>query len=57
MVEFLLLSRRFPRSVLFCLRAAENDLAALSGSDGELTRPERQLGRIRSDLEYRDIRR
>ena len=28
-VEFLLLSRTFPRSVLFCLRAAEHDLARL----------------------------
>ena len=55
-LEFLLLSRRFPRSVLFCLRRAEQDLAALSGSDGShLTRPERLLGRIRADLEYRDI--
>jgi uncharacterized alpha-E superfamily protein len=41
---------------LFCLRRAERDLAALSGGDGvQLSRPERLLGRLRADLEYRDI--
>jgi uncharacterized alpha-E superfamily protein len=54
-LEFLLLSRHFPRSVLFCLRRAENDLATLSRVDGLLSRPERLLGRIRADLEYRDV--
>ena len=55
-LEFLLLSRHFPRSVLFCLRRAEHDLASLVGSDAaHLSRPERLLGRIRADLEYRDI--
>jgi uncharacterized alpha-E superfamily protein len=55
-LEFLLLSRRFPRSVLFCLRRAENDLAMLGGGDvQQLSRPERLLGRIRADLEYRDV--
>jgi uncharacterized alpha-E superfamily protein len=54
-VEFLLLSRTFPRSVLFSLRTAENALARLA-PDGELTRPLRQLGRVRSGLEYADVR-
>jgi uncharacterized alpha-E superfamily protein len=55
-LEFLLLSRRFPRSVLFCLRRAENDLSMLGASDGhQLSRPERMLGRVRADLEYRDV--
>jgi uncharacterized alpha-E superfamily protein len=55
-LEFLLLSRNFPRSVLFCLRRAEDDLASLVGGDASnLSRPERLLGRIRADLEYRDI--
>jgi uncharacterized alpha-E superfamily protein len=40
---------------LFCLRRAENDLATLSRVDGLLSRPERLLGRIRADLEYRDV--
>jgi uncharacterized alpha-E superfamily protein len=54
-LEFLLLSSRFPRSVLYCVRRAENDLATLSRVDGQLSRPERLLGRIRADLEYRDV--
>ncbi len=54
-VEFLLLSRTFPRSVLFSLRTAENALARLA-PDGELTRPLRQLGRVRSGLEFADVR-
>jgi uncharacterized alpha-E superfamily protein len=55
-LEFLLLSRQFPRSVLFCLRRAERDLEALGGSgSSQLSRPERLLGRIRADLEFRDI--
>jgi uncharacterized alpha-E superfamily protein len=53
-VEFLLLSRTFPRSVLFCLRSAENDLARLEAGSGALVRPQRLLGRTRSDLEYLD---
>lgn len=54
-LEFLLLSRQFPRSVLFCLRRAEHDLAVLGAQTGQLSRPERLLGRVRADLEYRDV--
>ena len=53
-VEFLLLSRTFPRSVLFSLRSAENDLARLEAGSGNLARPQRLLGRTRSDLEFLD---
>ena len=53
-VEFLLLSRTFPRSVLYCLRQAERDLARLTAGDA-LTRPERIVGRIRSELEFCDV--
>jgi len=53
-VEFLLLSRTFPRSVLFCLRAVENDLARLEAGSATLARPQRILGRTRSDLEFLD---
>ena len=53
-VEFLLLSRTFPRSVLFCLRSAETDLARLEAGSSQLTRPQRLLGRTRSDLEFLD---
>ncbi|HEX7168977.1 MAG TPA: alpha-E domain-containing protein [Acidimicrobiales bacterium] len=55
-VAFLLLSRTFPRSVLFCLRRAERELGLLSGSDAPMTRPERLLGRVRADLEFTDVR-
>ncbi|MEY2449623.1 MAG: hypothetical protein QOH79_3099 [Acidimicrobiaceae bacterium] len=55
-LEFLLLSPQFPRSVLFCLRRAEHDLASLGRNpSAHLSRPERLLGRIRADLEYRDV--
>jgi uncharacterized alpha-E superfamily protein len=53
-VEFLLFREDFPRSVLFCLRAAESGLAKL-GPLGETTRPQRLIGRIRAELEFRDI--
>jgi uncharacterized alpha-E superfamily protein len=53
-VEFLLFREDFPRSVLFCLRAAESGLARL-GPLGQVTRPQRLLGRVRAELEYRDI--
>lgn len=53
-VEFLLLSEDFPRSVLFCLRAAEGGLDRL-GPLGQITRPQRLLGRIRAELEFREI--
>jgi uncharacterized alpha-E superfamily protein len=55
-VEFLLLSRTFPRSVLFCLRAVENDLNRLEAGNQSLARPQRILGRTRSDLEFLDTR-
>ena len=55
-VEFLLMSRTFPRSVLFCLRSAENDLARLEAGSALLARPQRLLGRTRSDLEFLDTR-
>jgi uncharacterized alpha-E superfamily protein len=53
-VEFLLLSRAFPRSVLFCLRAVEKDLARLEAGSASLARPQRVLGRARADLEFLD---
>ncbi len=55
-VEFLLLSRTFPRSVLYSLQAAENGLARLEAGSTHLARPQRLLGRTRSDLEFLDTR-
>ncbi|HUF31873.1 MAG TPA: alpha-E domain-containing protein [Acidimicrobiales bacterium] len=53
-VEFLLLSEGFPRSVLWCLRSAEENLGLLC-NPGRLSRAQRVLGRIRADLEYCDV--
>lgn len=53
-LEFLLLSRDFPRSVLFGLRAAERELARLGGG-AAASRPERLLGRLRAELEFLDV--
>jgi len=54
-VEFLLTSQVFPRSVLFCLRSAEVELGSLGRQFGRMTRPQRLLGRTRSALEFADV--
>ena len=53
-VEFLLLDDDIPRSLFFCLRAAEGGLNRLV-APGQFTRPQRLLGRLRADLEFRQI--
>ncbi len=53
-LEFLLLSPEFPRSVLFCLRAAESELGALI-PDAEGAPATRALGMVRARLEFCDI--
>ncbi len=53
-LEFLLLSPDFPRSVLFCLRAAESELDALIGDDVRIT-AQRLLGRVRARVEFSDV--
>lgn len=54
---FLALDREFPRSVVFCLREAEERLRELSPTGqqriGVSDEALRQLGRIRTSLEYR----
>ncbi len=52
-VEFLLLERDLPRSVLFCLGGARRQLEALR--DGRPSRAARQLGRTTASLEFRDV--
>lgn len=54
-VAFLLMSSEFPRSVLFGLQSAERSLARIEGGQGPRTRPQRLLGRLRSDVEYLDV--
>jgi uncharacterized alpha-E superfamily protein len=52
-IAFLLLAADFPRSVLYCVRAADAVLAQLEGGVPS-ARPRRTLGRIRAELEYQD---
>ncbi len=58
-VEFLLLDREFPRSVHYCIAAAQHSLHAVSGTPlGTFRSPaEQQLGMLRSELDYSDNRR
>jgi len=53
-VGFLLLSRRFPRSVRYCLGKAERSLHAITGaaSGTWTTRAERELGKLNAELAY-----
>ncbi len=53
-LEFLVFSPDFPRSVLFCLRAAETQLRALEGGVAAPS-VQRALSRLRADLEYQDL--
>jgi len=56
--EFLLLDRLFPRSILFSVSRAEacmRDLEPRSERVGVSDQAQRQLGQIRSELEYRPI--
>ncbi len=57
-VEFLLLDRLFPRSVVFALNRAEQCLANLEASGqraGFQNDAQRLLGRMRAELEYRSL--
>ena len=53
-VEFLMLSRTFPRSVRFCLDKGERSLHAITGTPvGSWTNAvEREMGRVVADLAY-----
>ncbi|KNY07625.1 alpha-E domain-containing protein [Microbacterium sp. GCS4] len=56
-VEFLLIGRRFPRSVLASILQAEESLRGIdpAGASGVPDPAHRVLGRLRSELEYRPI--
>ncbi|MGL4502660.1 MAG: alpha-E domain-containing protein, partial [Planktothrix sp.] len=56
-VEFLILDREFPRSIEYCLLQAERSLQCITGtSPGTWQNPaERELGRLRSELDYLTI--
>ncbi|MDF3065299.1 MAG: hypothetical protein K0R38_900 [Polyangiaceae bacterium] len=55
--EFLLLDRHFPRSILRCVRRAQESLHSISGAPlGSFeSEAERLLGRLRSELDYAKI--
>jgi uncharacterized alpha-E superfamily protein len=55
--EFLLLDRNFPRSILRCVRRAQESLHSISGAPlGSFeSEAERLVGRLRSELEYAKI--
>jgi len=54
---FLLLDRNFPRSILHCVRGAQESLHSISGAPlGSFeSESERLLGRLRSELDYAKI--
>lgn len=55
-VEYLVLNRQFPRSILFCLMGAENCLHEISEAKRGYSNPaEKAIGTLRSDLEFADV--
>lgn len=58
-VEFLLMDGQFPRSVRFCVGAADRSLHRITGSEpGSFRCPsEQMLGRLRSELDYSSVER
>ena len=54
--EFLILDKKFPRSMLCCLIHAERSLQEITGSIGGFSNEaEKQLGKLKSELEFVDI--
>ena len=56
-VQFLVLDREFPRAIHYCLTNADASLHLITGTpDGAFRHPpEQHLGRIRTELAYRDV--
>ncbi len=56
-IDFLMLDRSFPRSVLFCVDWADHSLHQISGSQlGSYCNPaEQKLGRLKADLAFADV--
>jgi uncharacterized alpha-E superfamily protein len=51
-VAFLLLQRRLPRAVAFCL---EHSLSSIRAISGDALRPERAIGRVFAELSFTDL--
>jgi len=55
-VEYLVLSITFPRSVAFCVKEAEGCLRAISGNQsGNYNKAEKAIGNLRSELEFAEV--
>ena len=55
-MDYLVLDRYFPRSILFCLISAEDCLHEISESKRGYSNPaEKLIGNLRADLEFADI--
>lgn len=56
-ISFLALDRNFPRSMHYCLIAAEQSLHAITGTAiySFSTEAEKELGRLRSEMDYTDF--
>ncbi len=56
-VDFLILDRNFPRSVLFCVDWADHSLHQISGSQlgSYCNSAEQKLGRLKADLAFADV--
>lgn len=56
--EFLILNPNFPRAIRYCLIKAEDSLCAICGSEYGISKnlAEKRLGRLRSELDYADLR-
>ncbi len=56
-LDFLVLERKFPRSIFYCVRKGERSLHAITGTplDGRATRAERELGRVHAELEFAEV--
>jgi uncharacterized alpha-E superfamily protein len=57
-VEYLLLDKYFPRSVMYCMRYAEISLFEISGNTpnaGYTNKAEKLIGKLRSTIEFSDI--
>ena len=56
-VDFLVLDRKFPRSIFYCLRKGERSLHAITGTplDGRANRAEREIGKLHAELEFAEV--
>ncbi|MEO1097136.1 MAG: alpha-E domain-containing protein, partial [Bacteroidota bacterium] len=55
-VNYLVLNRYFPRSILFCLINVESCLHEISGSGpGYSNQAEKAIGNLRADIEFADV--